>query len=232
MSHCHAFCANVHYARVGSRAPANLARLERAFLAVIDWRLACTREVLQLYYVNLVRALRRHFLHSSSSSLLRSSTAAPSTTTAAHATNTGSPTCISSTGDTAGSNPGTLPDEMGFDSPEDGASSGGVASDDGSATMGAISPTAAAAAGPLHSFGGPGMGAPARRWSRTWPLRDFSMLRARAGFLCFSPYLFFLFFSLRSFLSFLSRFRIRVYLFLSSCFVQNDRQTYRRKVVK
>jgi len=53
-SHCDAFCTNTHYARVGGLAPAELARLERAFLAAIDWRLACTREVLQLYYVNLV----------------------------------------------------------------------------------------------------------------------------------------------------------------------------------
>jgi hypothetical protein len=53
-SHCDAFCTNAHYARVGGLAPSELARLERAFLAAIDWRLACTREVLQLYYVNLV----------------------------------------------------------------------------------------------------------------------------------------------------------------------------------
>ncbi|KAH9971070.1 cyclin-domain-containing protein [Lactifluus volemus] len=53
-SHCDAFCTNSHYARVGGLAPSELARLERAFLAAIDWRLACTREVLQLYYVNLV----------------------------------------------------------------------------------------------------------------------------------------------------------------------------------
>ncbi|KAH9961489.1 cyclin-domain-containing protein [Russula dissimulans] len=53
-SHCDAFCTNAHYARVGGLAPAELSRLERTFLAAIDWRLACTREVLQLYYVNLV----------------------------------------------------------------------------------------------------------------------------------------------------------------------------------
>ncbi|KAI0301081.1 cyclin-domain-containing protein, partial [Multifurca ochricompacta] len=53
-SHCDAFCTNPHYARVGGLAPSELARLERAFLAAIDWRLTCTREVLQLYYVNLV----------------------------------------------------------------------------------------------------------------------------------------------------------------------------------
>jgi Cyclin len=53
-SHCDAFCTNAHYARVGGLAPAELARLERAFLAAIEWRLVCTREVLQLYYVNLV----------------------------------------------------------------------------------------------------------------------------------------------------------------------------------
>ena len=53
-SHCDSFCTNAHYARVGGLAPAEVSRLERAFLAAIDWRLACTREVLQLYYVNLV----------------------------------------------------------------------------------------------------------------------------------------------------------------------------------
>ncbi|KAH9983606.1 cyclin-domain-containing protein, partial [Russula compacta] len=53
-SHCDAFCTNAHYSRVGGLAPVELSRLERAFLSAIDWRLACTREVLQLYYINLV----------------------------------------------------------------------------------------------------------------------------------------------------------------------------------
>jgi hypothetical protein len=67
-SHCDAFCTNAHYARVGGLAPAELARLERAFLAAIDWRLACTREVLQLYYVNLVAHSGGRFYIISSSS--------------------------------------------------------------------------------------------------------------------------------------------------------------------
>ena len=44
-----------------------------------------------------------------------------------------------------------------FDSPGDGAGSGGVASD-GSASVGAISPTDASAAGPPPPFGGPETG--------------------------------------------------------------------------
>lgn len=44
--HYRAFCTNAHYAWVGSLVPSELARLECAFLATIDWRIACTREVL------------------------------------------------------------------------------------------------------------------------------------------------------------------------------------------
>jgi hypothetical protein len=158
-SHCDAFCTNAHYARVGGLAPAELARLERAFLAAIDWRLACTREVLQLYYVNLVaHSGGRFYIHSSSSSSASSasSSSAPTTTTTI-ATNTDDPT--STTGDTT---PGTSADEMILDSPpEDGSGSGGVTSDSGSASMGAISPAVVPAAGPPPpSFGGLGTGAP------------------------------------------------------------------------
>ncbi|KAN0138346.1 Cyclin domain containing protein [Lactarius tabidus] len=166
-SHCDAFCTNAHYARVGGLAPAELARLERAFLAAIDWRLACTREVLQLYYVNLVaHSGGRFFIISSpSNSSASSSAAAPTTTTPStttHTTNTNNPPSTSSSGGTPGSNPSTSPDDMDFDSPEDGAGSGGVASDGGSGSMGAISPAIAAAAGPPPpSFAGPGTGAPA-----------------------------------------------------------------------
>ncbi|KAI0036917.1 cyclin-domain-containing protein, partial [Vararia minispora EC-137] len=51
---CDAFCTNAHYARVGGLPPLELARLEIDFLQAIDWRLVCTREVLQVYYENLV----------------------------------------------------------------------------------------------------------------------------------------------------------------------------------
>jgi len=51
---CDAFCTNTHYARVGGLPPLELARLEMDFLHAIDWRLVCTRDVLQVYYVNLV----------------------------------------------------------------------------------------------------------------------------------------------------------------------------------
>ncbi|KAI9569726.1 cyclin-domain-containing protein [Boletus coccyginus] len=52
---CDTFCTNSLYARVGGIPVSELNVLEREFLAMIDWRLTCTREVLQEYYVNLVR---------------------------------------------------------------------------------------------------------------------------------------------------------------------------------
>ncbi|KAJ8592511.1 cyclin-domain-containing protein [Rhizopogon salebrosus TDB-379] len=52
---CDSFCTNALYARVGGIPVTELNVLEREFLRVIDWRLTCTREVLQEYYVNLVR---------------------------------------------------------------------------------------------------------------------------------------------------------------------------------
>ncbi|OAX40261.1 cyclin-domain-containing protein [Rhizopogon vinicolor AM-OR11-026] len=53
---CDSFCTNALYARVGGIPVTELNVLEREFLRAIDWRLTCTREVLQEYYVNLVRA--------------------------------------------------------------------------------------------------------------------------------------------------------------------------------
>ncbi|KAJ7128906.1 cyclin-domain-containing protein [Mycena crocata] len=52
---CDTFCTNSLYAKVGGISVSELNVLEREFLAKIDWRLMCTREVLQEYYVNLVR---------------------------------------------------------------------------------------------------------------------------------------------------------------------------------
>ncbi|OBZ67091.1 Nuc-1 negative regulatory protein preg [Grifola frondosa] len=52
---CDAFCTNSLYAKVGGIPVAELNMLEREFLRMIDWRLTCTRDVLQEYYVNLVR---------------------------------------------------------------------------------------------------------------------------------------------------------------------------------
>ncbi|KAF8995430.1 hypothetical protein BDQ17DRAFT_1392200 [Cyathus striatus] len=52
---CDAFCTNQLYAKVGGISVTELNLLEREFLSAIDWRLMCTREVLQEYYVNLVR---------------------------------------------------------------------------------------------------------------------------------------------------------------------------------
>ncbi|KAG6811994.1 hypothetical protein H0H92_004959 [Tricholoma furcatifolium] len=43
------------YAKVGGISVTELNVLEREFLSAIDWRLTCTRDLLQDYYVNLVR---------------------------------------------------------------------------------------------------------------------------------------------------------------------------------
>jgi len=52
---CDIFCTNSLYAKVGGIFVTELNVLEREFLSAIDWQLMCTREVLQEYYVNLVR---------------------------------------------------------------------------------------------------------------------------------------------------------------------------------
>ncbi|KAG9018088.1 hypothetical protein FRB90_012326 [Tulasnella sp. 427] len=52
---CDVFCTNTHYAKVGGITVPELNMLEKEFLGVIDWRLFCTRELLQAYYVNLIR---------------------------------------------------------------------------------------------------------------------------------------------------------------------------------
>ncbi|KAI0812612.1 cyclin-domain-containing protein [Irpex lacteus] len=52
---CDAFSTNNLYARVGGIPVGELNLLEREFLRMIDWSLVCTREVLQEYYVSLVR---------------------------------------------------------------------------------------------------------------------------------------------------------------------------------
>lgn len=52
---CDSFCTNALYARVGGIPVTELNVLEREFLRAIDWRLMCTREVLQEYYINLIR---------------------------------------------------------------------------------------------------------------------------------------------------------------------------------
>ncbi|KAG5722995.1 Nuc-1 negative regulatory protein preg [Termitomyces sp. T112] len=52
---CDTFCTNNLYAKVGGISVTELNSLEREFLSGIDWRLTCTRELLQEYYVNLVR---------------------------------------------------------------------------------------------------------------------------------------------------------------------------------
>ncbi|KAH9938921.1 cyclin-domain-containing protein [Amylocystis lapponica] len=52
---CDAFCTNGLYAKVGGIPVPELNMLEREFLRMLDWSLTCTREVLQEYYINLVR---------------------------------------------------------------------------------------------------------------------------------------------------------------------------------
>jgi len=52
---CDIFCTNNLYAKVGGITVTELNMLEREFLQAIDWRLTCTQEVLQEYYINLIR---------------------------------------------------------------------------------------------------------------------------------------------------------------------------------
>lgn len=56
---CDAFCANSLYAKVGGISLGEFNLLEREFLKAIDWRLTCTREVLQEYYINLANSHSR-----------------------------------------------------------------------------------------------------------------------------------------------------------------------------
>ncbi|RPD78275.1 cyclin-domain-containing protein [Lentinus tigrinus ALCF2SS1-7] len=56
---CDTFCSNSVYAKVGGIPVAELNVLEREFLRIIHWKLTCTREVLQEYYVNLVRTFSK-----------------------------------------------------------------------------------------------------------------------------------------------------------------------------
>ena len=88
---CDVFCPNNLYAKVGGISVTELNVLEREFLAMIDWRLMvsrksfffsslyltnkpfqCTREILQEYYVNLVRT------HSSGKFILAGTHTTPS----------------------------------------------------------------------------------------------------------------------------------------------------------
>jgi hypothetical protein len=146
-SHCDSFCTNAHYARVGGLAPAEVSRLERAFLAAIDWRLACTREVLQLYYVNLVaHSGGRFYILSDDNN--NEDTTHPASTTAAAATVT---TGRSPAGGTPSGIPSSSPPVGMLESPDN---SIGVTA---SSVM--ASPAVVPAAGP-PPIGGPGMGAP------------------------------------------------------------------------
>ncbi|TFK25523.1 cyclin-domain-containing protein [Coprinopsis marcescibilis] len=52
---CDTFSPNKFYARVGGISVSELNTLEREFLSIIDWRLMSTRDILQEYYINLIR---------------------------------------------------------------------------------------------------------------------------------------------------------------------------------
>jgi hypothetical protein len=80
-------------------APVDPTRLEHAFLAAIDYRLSCTREALQLYYVNLVALSGpRFYILSSSSSAAVPTPTSSSTITTAHVTNPIGPSSLSPPG--------------------------------------------------------------------------------------------------------------------------------------
>ncbi|KAI8816817.1 cyclin-domain-containing protein [Fimicolochytrium jonesii] len=49
------YCTNTYYARVGGLPLTELNLIEMDFCKMIGWRLSCSMEVLQQYYVNLVR---------------------------------------------------------------------------------------------------------------------------------------------------------------------------------
>jgi len=169
-SHCDAFCTNAHYSRVGGLAPSELARLERAFLAAIEWRLACTREVLQLYYVNLVAHSGGRFHILSSPDLSDDNTgdvttpphpvaapeadaAATTTTTTTTPTTTTATTTVATAAviaATSAGTPGTSFQGAIFNPPDRGVGRGVIAS----------TVVVPAAAGPPPPIGGPGMGAP------------------------------------------------------------------------
>jgi hypothetical protein len=147
-SHCDAFCTNAHYARVGGLAPSELSRLERAFLAAIDWRLACTREVLQLYYVNLVVHSGGRFYILSDDNGDGDSTNPASATTA-----TGGSPAAEIPGGTPSSSPVGIPV-----SPDDSIGTTPESRDVSQGVM--VSQAIVPAAGPPPPVGGPGMSVP------------------------------------------------------------------------
>ncbi|KAL5485412.1 PHO80 [Sanghuangporus weigelae] len=71
---CDAFCTNAHYAKVGGIRIGELNVLEKELLNAIDWRLTSTREVLDAYYVNLIRT------HSAGAYALAAETTSPALT--------------------------------------------------------------------------------------------------------------------------------------------------------
>ncbi|KAL5523562.1 hypothetical protein ACEPAG_7735 [Sanghuangporus baumii] len=71
---CDAFCTNAHYAKVGGIRIGELNVLEKELLNAIDWRLTSTREVLDAYYINLIRT------HSSGAYTLAAETTSPALT--------------------------------------------------------------------------------------------------------------------------------------------------------
>src|SRR5947199_4339516 len=57
---CDSYCTNSHYAKVGGISTHELNTLESEFLSLIDWRLICSGDDLQQYYINLVKQIANY----------------------------------------------------------------------------------------------------------------------------------------------------------------------------
>ncbi|KAJ3095143.1 hypothetical protein HK100_005907 [Physocladia obscura] len=58
------YCTNTHFAKVGGITLQELNLLELEFCQMIHWRLACNHQLLQQYYVSLVRTSSRYVISS------------------------------------------------------------------------------------------------------------------------------------------------------------------------
>ncbi|KAJ3332192.1 hypothetical protein HDU76_001019 [Blyttiomyces sp. JEL0837] len=56
------YCTNTHFAKVGGITLQELNLLEIEFCTMITWKLACNHNLLQTYYVNLVRTSSHYFI--------------------------------------------------------------------------------------------------------------------------------------------------------------------------
>lgn len=60
------YCTNSHFAKVGGISVVELNMLELEFCTMIDWKLAANAELMQQYYVNLVRTSGNYSLEEGS----------------------------------------------------------------------------------------------------------------------------------------------------------------------